>query len=61
VNGESFKSWVTSSTARATQDVFQGQVSTPTVFVNGQQYPGSLTDASAFAAFVNQQVPGAAS
>jgi protein-disulfide isomerase len=61
VNGESFKSWVTASTARATQDVFKGQVSTPTVFVNGAQYPGVLTDPATFAAFVNQQVPGAAS
>jgi protein-disulfide isomerase len=31
---------------------------TPTVLVNGQQYQGSLTDAGAFAAFVQQVVAG---
>jgi protein-disulfide isomerase len=58
VNGESFKSWVTASTALTISSVFGGNVSTPTVFVNGKQYAGSLTDPTAFAAFVNKQKPG---
>jgi protein-disulfide isomerase len=63
VNGQSFSSWVTAATARANVSVFGGtatsdKISTPAVFVNGVQYPGSLTDASAFATFVDQQKPG---
>jgi protein-disulfide isomerase len=58
VNGESFKSWVSASTALTISSVFSGNVSTPTVFVNGAQYTGSLTDASVFAAFVDKQKPG---
>jgi protein-disulfide isomerase len=65
VNGESFKKWVTVATARANVSVFGGdsttsKISTPTVFVNGQQYTGTLTDTSTFNDFVNQQVPGTA-
>jgi protein-disulfide isomerase len=63
VNGESFKSWVTAATERANESVFGGTAtdpkeSTPTVFVNGAQYNGSLTDASTFAKFVETQKPG---
>lgn len=66
VNGESFKPWVTAATARANVNVFGGtsttdKISTPTVFVNGTQYTGTLTDASTFKAFVEQQKPGSTS
>ena len=65
VDKEQFKAWVTASTARVmvgtfagvalTPSTFQG---TPTVFVNGVQYPGSITDAAVFTAFVEKQKPG---
>jgi protein-disulfide isomerase len=65
VNGESFKTWVTEATARVTGGDFAGVATTPaafggtpTVYVNGVQYTGSLTDASAFAAFVDAQKAG---
>jgi protein-disulfide isomerase len=66
VNGDSFKSWVTAATSRANIDVFHGtaaapKYSTPTVYVNGQQYPGALTDAAAFATFVDAQQAGTTS
>jgi protein-disulfide isomerase len=68
VNGESFKTWVTESTTRVTGGSFVGVANTPeafpgtpTVFVDGMPYSGSLTDASAFASFVNSQKPGTAS
>ena len=68
VNGDSFKSWVAATTAAVTAGSFKGVATTPaafggtpTVFVNGVQYSGSLTDAATFAAFVNQQKPGTAS
>jgi len=57
-----FSSWVDTQTSRATAAKtlpnssvkFQG---TPTVIVNGKQYNGSYTDATAFSAFVKQVVP----
>jgi protein-disulfide isomerase len=63
INGDSFKSWVTAATSRANIDVFHGtaavpKYSTPTVYVNGEQYSGSLTDAPTFAAFVDAQQAG---
>jgi protein-disulfide isomerase len=65
VNGESFKTWVTEATARVTGGSFSGVATTPaafggtpTVYVNGVQYPGSLTDAATFAAFVDAQKAG---
>ena len=63
VNGETFKSWVTSATTRATSgplpNTSVANVSgTPTVLVNGQPYQGSLTDGSAFTAFVQQVLAG---
>jgi protein-disulfide isomerase len=68
VNGESFKTWVTESTTRVTSGTFVGVANTPeafpgtpTVFVDGVPYSGSLTDASAFASFVNSQKAGTAS
>lgn len=70
IAGEKYKSWVTAATARANISVFggtvdQSKISTPTVFVNGQQYPAStqtwLTDPSQFTAFVEKTVPGATS
>lgn len=66
VNGDTFKSWVTAATSRANVDVFGGtstdvKIGTPTVYVNGQQYTGTLTDAATFAAFVNKVKPGTAS
>ena len=68
VNGETFKTWVTEATTRVTGGTFTGVATTPTqfagtptVFVNGASYTGSLTDASAFAAFVDAQKPGTTS
>jgi protein-disulfide isomerase len=49
---EQFRSWVTASTNFAIKSVFDGQASTPTVFVNGKQYAGSITDPKAFASFI---------
>ena len=63
VKDETFSAWVKASTSQlkagsdskvfkdvATEpQVFAG---TPTVFVNGQKYPGSITDPAVFAAFV---------
>jgi protein-disulfide isomerase len=60
VNKEKFSAWVTAETDLVTNSTtlpnttngkFNG---TPTVFVNGAQYSGSLTDPAAFAAFVQQ-------
>lgn len=59
VNDETFRDWVTATTkgvvngsfehVAATPSAFQG---TPTVFVNGARYLGSLTDAAEFDDFV---------
>ena len=59
INGETFKSWVAAATVRATtgplpNTTVANVTGTPTVLVNGQQYSGSLTDASAFQTFVQQ-------
>ncbi len=61
VKDQQFAPWVKASTARVTGGDFSGIAATPaaftgtpTVFVNGQKYGGSLTDASAFASFVVQ-------
>lgn len=70
IKGEQFKTWVSAATARANVDVFGGtvdsvKISTPTIFVNNQQWSPttatSLTDAAEFSAFVDQVVPGATS
>jgi protein-disulfide isomerase len=67
VNGETYKTWVTEATTRVTGGTFIGVATTPaafagtpTVFVNGASYTGSLTDAATFAAFVDEQKPGTA-
>ncbi len=63
INGESFKSWVTASTARALAGPLPNTsvsavTGTPTVLVNGQQYSGSFTDANAFVSFIGQVLAG---
>jgi protein-disulfide isomerase len=65
VNGDRYKNWVTATTAAVSAGTFKGVAKTPaafggtpTVFVNGVQYPGSLTDAATFAAFVDKEQPG---
>jgi protein-disulfide isomerase len=63
INGESFKSWVTASTARALAGPLPNTsvtavTGTPTVLVNGQQYQGSFTDANAFVTFIGQVLAG---
>lgn len=63
IKGESFKSWMAAATNRATSDSkllnpTSGQFGTPTVLVNGKFYTGSVTDSSAFLAFVQQAVNG---
>jgi protein-disulfide isomerase len=61
VTSQRFSSFVTAQTTRVTGGDFNGTgpkgakfQGTPTVFVNGKQYSGSLTDASAFATFLEQ-------
>ena len=58
INGLSFKSWVTAATTRVANTpslaAAGGGFATPTVLINGQRYTGSTTDASAFAAAVQQ-------
>ncbi|HEX4057180.1 MAG TPA: thioredoxin domain-containing protein [Galbitalea sp.] len=65
VNGDSFKTWVTAATGAVTSGTFKGVATTPaafggtpTVFVNGVQYSGTLSDAATFAAFVDKEQPG---
>ncbi len=63
INGESFKAWVAATTQRATTGPLPNTsvanvTGTPTVLVNGQQYSGSLTDATAFSTFVQQVLAG---
>ena len=61
INGETFKSWVSAATARSGTGPLPNTsvpsvTGTPTVLVNGNQYTGSLTDANAFASFVQAQL-----
>jgi len=54
-----FRSWVSDATSRAVQGPVPDSnvarvISTPTVIVNGLEYPGAFTDADAFASFVFQ-------
>jgi len=59
IQDESFKSWVSNSTARAlsgpipNSDIAQ-VTGTPTVLVNGSKYEGAVNDLAAFQAFVIQ-------
>ncbi len=62
INGESFKSWITAATTRTVNipalAASGGGFATPTILINGQRYTGSTTDASAFAAAVQQAAAG---
>jgi protein-disulfide isomerase len=65
VDKEQFKAWVAAATARVEVGTFEGVAvkpstfgGTPTVFVDGVQYTGSITDAAAFTAFVEKEKPG---
>ena len=63
IKGESYKSWMAAATVRATtgplpNTTVASVTGTPTVLVNGQQYQGSLTDAGAFADFIQQVMAG---
>lgn len=65
VKSQEFAPWVKAATARVVSGSFSGVAATPasfagtpTVFVNGQKYGGSLTDANAFAGFVQQVAAG---
>jgi protein-disulfide isomerase len=59
VTSQKFAGWVKSATTRVSNGTFKGIAATPavfagtpTVYVNGQKYGGSLTDPDAFASFV---------
>lgn len=59
INGETYKSWMAAATQRALSGPLPNTSvasvqGTPTVLVNGQQYSGSFSDASAFQSFVKQ-------
>ena len=59
IRNQDFKGWVGSSTARALNGPIPNSnidkvTGTPTVIVNGLQYPGSVSDLAAFQAFVLQ-------
>lgn len=61
VDNTRFSDWLNAATKRATtQKLPNSSVATfngtPTVIVNGKQYQGSLTDATAFASFVQSTV-----
>lgn len=63
ITGGDFEDWVASATTRALNDPIPNSsldklASTPLVLVNGQQYQGSLTDASVFAQFVAEVQSG---
>jgi protein-disulfide isomerase len=66
VNGNTFAGWVSGATAQALKGPIPNSTvkslsGTPLVLVNGQQYQGSLTDASTFLSFVEQAVTAGAS
>ncbi|HWL02726.1 MAG TPA: thioredoxin domain-containing protein [Microbacteriaceae bacterium] len=50
IRDQQFKSWTKAATDRATQ--LRGVTATPTIYVNGQMYDGSLTDQATFRQFV---------
>lgn len=59
ITDQKFAGWVKDATNRVLNDKIPNSsldklTGTPTVLVNGKQYSGSLTDASAFASFVEQ-------
>jgi protein-disulfide isomerase len=66
ITSQQFKGWVKAATDRVVNGKFSGVANpavafkgTPSVFVNGAQYPGALTDAAAFASFVETQATAA--
>jgi protein-disulfide isomerase len=65
VDKETYRDWVSATTAAVEAGTFEhvataptSFVGTPTVFVNGVQYGGSIADAAAFTAFVTAQTVG---
>lgn len=50
IRDQQFKAWTDAATDRATQE--RGVSATPSIFVNGQIYEGSLTDQATFRQFV---------
>jgi len=63
INDETFKQWVTDATARTNVGPIPNSelprvTGTPTVLVNGYQYPGAVNDAAAFAEFVSAVASG---
>jgi protein-disulfide isomerase len=63
IDGLTFKAWVGAATSRALAGPLPNSKvaavdHTPTILVNGQPYQGSLTDGSAFSAFVQQAQAG---
>lgn len=62
IDGGEFMDWAEAATDRAAGDPdlanpASGGFGTPTVFVNGERYVGSVTDAAAFQAFVESFLP----
>ena len=60
IDGEVFTPWVTTATQRALQGPLpntevESVDGTPTILVNGNLYSGSLNDATAFRAFLQEQ------
>jgi len=57
---ETYSAWVTAATERTAQAIPNSSLesvrSTPTVIVNGQQYPGAPSDAAAFTDFVSSLI-----
>jgi protein-disulfide isomerase len=63
ITDETFSSWVTEATSRTNagpipNSTLASITGTPTVLVNGIQYPGAVDDAAAFAAFVTSIATG---
>jgi len=63
INKETFKQWVTAATERtSTGPIPNSELArvggTPTILVNGYQYPGAVDDANAFAEFVSAVASG---
>ncbi len=60
---EAFKQWVTDATLRTGSAIPNSDLAsvsgTPTVLVNGYQYPGAINDADEFAQFVSAVASGA--
>jgi protein-disulfide isomerase len=66
ITGQTFKNWVAAESTRALNQPLPNSslpkvTGTPTVLVNGVQYTGSLTDATAFLQFVSTQATSGSS